>query len=317
MRSTLLIPALFIVGLLVFAWHEGINRGAAPAPGPCESLPPRAAVAREDIGAPAGRDRAEYVGESADNPAPRLRVLVTLGDGSPAPAAAVRFAGATADGTRAGRAAPDDDDERVDAEAELQATGQVALTDSHGVVEVAAQPGSVLCARLGETYAEARVAGDKRELRLVLRRDIPLRVQVVDADGRPRQGFEVEAKVEADSRREGKRGDSESLPFTLPLTDAAGMTVLPHAQESLAMPGPDVVAWSMRLRSTVGSKLERAVTADELLDGKPIRISVPVGGAIVVEVVDPDGEAVWGIVTLEEARTNASRDADGQHSVSW
>ncbi len=322
MRSALLILTLVVVGLLVFAWRGGGSRTLVPAPGQGGSSPSRAESARETLGAPAARDRTEYAGESADNLAPKLRVLVTLGDGSPAAAATVRFlgvrfAGATADGTRAGRAAPEDDDARVDAEAELQATGQVAVTDPRGVVEVAAQPGTVLCARLGEAYAEARVADDERELRLVLRRDVFLRVQVVDADGRPRQGFEVEAKVEADSRREGKRGDSESLPFTLPLTDAAGMTVLPHAQQSLAMPGPDVVAWSMRLRYTVGSKLERAVTADELLDGKPIRISVPVGGAIVVEVVDPDGERIWGYVDLEETGTGASLDADGNDGGLW
>src|SRR5262249_17528683 len=100
-------------------------------------------------------------------------------------------------------------------------------------------------------------------------------------------------------------------------TDSRGLAVLPHAQETLVMPGPDVVAWWMVLRCDAGTAVERQVTGDELLAGKPIVLTVPVGGAVAVDVVGADGKWSWSRVRLEDATTGEMRADDRDDGASW
>lgn len=207
-----------------------------------------------------------------------------------------------------------------DLEVALRATGKRVIADEHGVAEIDAEGDSDLCVCSGDHYGESSLAVDEGpayvEHRVELQRDVTLRVQIVDRDGRSCEGITVQAEVRFASRRTFGLVEAEGLGGT----DALGMLTVPHAQRVLPMPGADVVEWSLRLScgtrrstlcNTVGSTLaERDVSWAELISGDPIRLVVPVGGTIVVEVVDANDRPCAAEVFLDDPLSDAVQVPD-------
>lgn len=268
--------------------------GGEPATSP--AVASGAAPARPLPREPVAVEREHAVGQHV------VRVVASLPDGAPAAGAVVRY-GAFPKHPFVVRKAAED------REAYLATEGKNVVADGDGVATLVLGEGAgaMLSLRCGEHYGEAAVDDDADEVRVALERDVPLPVQLLDSDGRPRQGFRIAANMHVTSRCDG---DFER-DVRLSPTDANGMTCVPHTQRSTAMPGPGVIAWRMVLRSESDPVVERTVTADEIGKGEPLVLRVPAGGQIAVDVLDADGKWLWASVWLEDATTGQRRDDDG------
>ena len=310
----IVLACLVAVGVCVIAWPIGSAATSACA-GEQKPLAvaPTAATQGENESERPARDRVD-VGATRDGVATpqRVRVLATWSTGGPAAAAEVRYWPVRSQAQRESEAAREP---AGDLEVALRASGRLAIADARGVAEIEAEPGSEVCVRVGGAYGEAALAPDERELRIELQRDVTLRVQVADVDGRPREGLDVAVSVRAASRRAGSTEEDVGCGQT----DATGQAVLPHAQRSMPVPGADVIEWRMVARCKADNELlaERAVGPADLLAAEPIRMVVPVGGTVVVDVVDPDGRSCWAGVDLEDPIAGESRGSDRREGASW
>lgn len=227
-------------------------------------------------------------------------VAVVFADGRPAPAAEVRY---WSPRTRAEIRRDEQFVERThDVEAALQATGRVVTTDVMGRVAIDADDEGKVCARLGGAYGEAAVAdwADRHAgepVRIVLRHDVALRVEVVDAGGDPCPGIALTAELYLFSRDTGERNPS----LELGKTDERGRADWPHLQARAPLPDDVVLEWSLDVRCEGNHLLDepRRVTVEEVLSGAPIRLVVPVGGEVVVTVVDAAGNPLRSRPNLE------------------
>lgn len=227
-----------------------------------------------------------------------LDVRVEWPDGRPAPGAELWFLPPRA----VGEALDDEEElERVqDDEVVVQRRGRAAVVDPDGRAHLRVWAEGVVCARAGEHFASARIdeADVHRLLRLVLQRDVQIEVQVVDERGTPRADVAM-TLVGRFLRRAGGLGALERV--SLAPTDSEGRTRFAHLQKRLPMPGPDVLDWSCALVGSerVAQMLERAVTVEELLAGRPIRCVVPSGGVVEVSVVDERGAGLLEELQLQ------------------
>jgi hypothetical protein len=177
-----------------------------------------------------------------------------------------------------------------DCEQLLHELGASAVSDARGVVTALVEPGTKVCARLGDHYGEAFWPADvpaSAPLSIHLQRDHVLRVEVVDEAGTPVPGLHVAIEARTLSRLAGKQRD---FALTGP-TDASGQASVPHLQERLLLPGPDVLSYALRLSFEL-PQLEtaaRSITAEELFAVQPIRLVVPLGGDVELRLVDADG----------------------------
>lgn len=298
-RRSWLVGAIALMVLLGVLWASSDRPVDVPA-APSAFATPRTAAADGSRGSPAAaaapdtpeRLRAQRpLGGTIDGAPLELLVLVRFPDERPAAGAEVWYWGPRSEAQRARDR--DAKDRASDAEVALRASGKVAITDAQGQVAIATETVGVICARLGRFYAEvnlALLASTPAELQLRLAEDLTLRALVVDGEGQPREGIEIEAEVQFRSRRLG----SESETHTMGRTDAQGLVTLPHAQLEVSAPSPEFVTWQMRLRCVQKeiSLEEREVGAAEVTSPAPIRLVVRTGGTIVARVVDAD-DALW------------------------
>ena len=303
---TLLVAATALVWLLV---RDGVSLSEpATAPG-TETRVSAAAGAAAEPGPNASVRTPVLAPDAAADGLRPVRVVATLPDGDPAAGAVVRYSVRAVEPPRHSQWSM-----RVveDLEAELAGSGHAVVADDRGV---AALPAAVtrLCVRSGACYAEAIRQDQQDEVRVALARDVTLRVQVRDPDGRPGQNLDVTAEVHAASRHDGQREGR----WRLARTDAQGLTTWPHAQLAIPLPGPDILAWGMVLRCDFGPVVERAVTAAEIATGAPLVLQVPAGGTIAVDVEGAAGAWIWASVALEDAVDGGQRDDDRDDGVSW
>lgn len=180
----------------------------------------------------------------------------------------------------------------VDFEIALRARGRSTTVDSDGSARLQVCDETPICVRSGDHYAAAHASiyYARAPRRLVLHRDVTLTVEVVDAHGAPRAGVVMFARGHFTLRSDGY---SDGEQVQLPPTDERGIARVPHLQQQVPMPSPDVVDWSFELvaHARVADSPERPVTVDELLRGEPIRCVVQGGGIVEVTVTDDDGNA--------------------------
>lgn len=305
-RRGWLVGAMALVAMLAVLWMSRDGWGEVPAAPPVAVPPASASGFARGAGAavdPAAglpeRERAQAGRlEQVDGTPLELRVLVLLPDGRPAAGAEVWYWPPRSPAQR------ERDDETLnrtrDLEVALRGSGRMVLADVEGRAAIATETVDVgemsarLCARLGRFYAEEDLGGVPEpiapERKLCLVDDVTLRVLVVDGDGRPCEGVDIEAQVQFRSRRVG----SDDQRYPLGATDAQGLVALPHAQVELPTPRAEFLTWQMRLgcAQKVMSAGERQVSAAELLSPEPIRLVVRAGGTIVARIVDADG-APW------------------------
>ena len=176
-----------------------------------------------------------------------------------------------------------------DCEHLLHDLGASAVSDARGLVTALVEPGTKVCARLGDRYGEAFWPADvpaSAPLSIHLQRDFVLRVEVVDEAGAPVPGLHVAIEARMLSRLAGEQQD---FARTGP-TDARGLASVPHLQERVLLPGPGVLSYALRLSFEL-PQLEaaaRSITADELFAAQPIRLVVPLGGDVELRLVDAD-----------------------------
>jgi len=271
--------------------HEGAARSTLP--------PPASAPATEPSERPGGA--AARTAPDAAVAGARVRLVVVNRADEPVAGAVVRY------WPPRNEAAQRADYERRevcgDLETALQETGLQAITDDRGSVELVADPDSHGCARCGETYGEFdlrdRSPAVLRDVRVTLRRDLMLRVEVVDSSGRPAPGLMVTVKgmgVSAD------HGSSWSRAEVGP-TDAEGMATLPHALHAVDLDerfADGLLAMeTVRRDSDAHTVLlaRRHVPVAGLQREATVRLTIPAGGTIVVSAKDADGapfeSAVW------------------------
>lgn len=180
----------------------------------------------------------------------------------------------------------------VDLEVALRARGRSTTVDGDGRARLQVCDETPICVRSGDHYAcaQASIYYARAPRRLVLHRDVALTVEVVDAHGAPRAGVVMVARGHFTLRSDGFPNGEQ---VQLPPTDERGIARVPHLQQSVPMPSPEVVDWSFELvaHARVADSPERPVTVDELLRGEPIRCVVPGGGVVEVTVTDDDGNA--------------------------
>ena len=284
---------LFAAALLLFVANAPPADLTAPtsqhtdAPASAVEPAPTTTDASQQRSSVNGADGADGGAAAGPDPA-RIAITVVWPDGRPAAQAEVRYWPPRSAAQRSSDQAAVEASH--DVEAALRATGQSALTDADGHVEVTADAEGTICARADDGYGELAATDRGSEHSwLVLRRDAWLRVEVVDDHGQPCAGITVDAETQFLSRGTGREIDHE---FELPATDEQGRAGLPHVQVRAPLPDDDVVAWSLQLRCRgdhlVGTR--RIVTAEELVAQLPIRLVVPSGGGVTVEVVDAAGE---------------------------
>jgi hypothetical protein len=238
--------------------------------------------------------------ESADAPH-RLAITVVWPDGKPVPNAEVRYWPPRSAAQR--RADEATVAATRDVEAALRATGRSVEADADGRAELTVDAEGWICARSGDDYGELEVerAGTEHSW-LVLRRDLSLRVQVVDDRGQPCAGITVGAQYAFLQRTSGFQ---TANTVELPPTDEQGLACWAHVQVHAPLPDVDVVEWSLQLwcRGNHLSTSRRAVTAEELQSALPIRLTVPSGGDVTVEVVDAAGEpCFWTPILVDDER---------------
>lgn len=187
-----------------------------------------------------------------------------------------------------------------DLEAALRQTGRLALADLRGLATLDAEDGSEVAVRCAEYYAVLDLAFDPAPqalpLRVLLHRDVTLRVLVTDPQDKPLPGVALTGHLQIASRQFGTDNEHES---ELGCTDAQGLLTKPH----LPLPGADVVDWSMQLGcdATHLQDTRRPVSLAELRSGAPIRFVLPAGGTIELTVVDQDGRPVPTTPQLRDA----------------
>ncbi len=192
----------------------------------------------------------------------------------------------------------------VDLEVALRARGRSATVDGDGRARLLVCDETPICVRSGEHYAFARatIYYARAPRRLVLQRDITLTVEVVDQYGAPRAGVVMVARGQFTLRSDGfAHGEQVQLPPT----DEHGIARVPHLQQSVPMPSPEVFGWSFELvaHARVADSPERPVTVDELLLGEPLRCVVQGGGIVEVTVTDDDGNVAHERVQMLDLTT--------------
>lgn len=232
----------------------------------------------------------------------RARVQVVDVAGDPVAGALVRYWPPRNQATR------DADSSRLqeveDVETLLASTGSAATTDASGWVEIVADPETPLRARRGDDYGEASlpsyVPSALGDVRIELRRDVALRVEVVDSDGRPAAGRWVRADVECFTRSRGLVSNYAAIGPT----DGAGIAILRHALHQLEV-DESVVCGELALTIHRGDSdseptllAERRVAFAELQPQTSVRLTIPAGGTIVVTATDADGGPFGGTVWL-------------------
>ncbi len=302
--------AAWILGLAVVAVFAIVRCGTSTRP---DITSGEGAAADHAASSTAATTLREATRELVLAPAPQLdaaaliHVTAVLPSGRPAAAAIVRYQDSPNE--RRNRR----DDAREDTEQLLAKVGRQAVTDDLGRVKIAPAAKTTLCIRCGEYYAEEFVAEGTTGLRIELQRDLCLRLQVLDDDGRPRERFAVSVTAEFQSRLDGYGWTN----IDLAPTDRDGMTTLPHAQLAITLPGPDVVWWRMTLQCELDPPVSAAVSEAQFLAQRPVQLRVPTGGAIAAEIVNADGRAAWASAQLEDAVTGETRTCDLDAASTW
>lgn len=192
----------------------------------------------------------------------------------------------------------------VDLEVALRARGRSTTVDGDGRARLQVCDETPICVRSGEHFAcaQASIYYARAPRRLVLQRDITLTVEVVDQYGAPRAGVVMVARGHFTLRSDGFPNGEQ---VQLPPTDERGIARVPHLQQSVPMPSPEVVGWSFELvaHARVAFSPERPVTVDELLRGEPLRCVVQGGGIVEVTVTDDAGNAVHEWVQMLDLST--------------
>ena len=304
MARAVLIAALVVLAcMLAFCSPLIQGAGAEPVEVPEPEAPVQAVTtAPEQPPAdviPDGR-ATERVSATADVRARRVRVTTVDSSGQPIAGAEVRYVAPRPPG------APKREvrlyEELGDVEAALRTAGLLAITDANGVVEIEGHERSLVCARSGDLYAQDSLGrcdepgADRR--RLVLRRDITLRVEVVDANGRPQPSRTLGVVADGVSARYGQ----ESGSLTLPPTDANGVVVRTHLLHEIGLSddlvgGRVVVALERPVRGRPTERLARCeVPWHELRAVTDVRLVVDAGGALVVRLFDADGRELLAVI---------------------
>jgi hypothetical protein len=267
---------------------------ATPANAPDDATPPvhSAREAAVDAGAAGG---------AAAVPSRCARIQVVDAAGEPAAGATVRFWPPRSELAR------DADRSRIDGgedvEAVLAATGSTATTDASGHVDVVADPESPLWARRGDECGDGSLPQYQpsalRDVRIALRRDVTLRVEVRDTADRPVAGCRVRASFEGLTRSQGL-----SRNHTVLSTDADGVAILRDALHRLEVVEP-VLAGELTFTVHRGDSdseptllAERRVAFAALQPQTNVQLTVPAGGTIVATVTDADGAPFHGAVWL-------------------
>ena len=189
-----------------------------------------------------------------------------------------------------------------DLEATLRQNGRLVLADASGFASFDAENGSEVAVRCGESYGELELAFEPAPpalpLRVLLHREVTLRVLVTDPQGKPVPNVALVAHLPIASRLVGTDYEHE---LELGHSDAQGLLVKPH----LRLPGANDVDWSMQLRC-YGKHLSdtrQPVSLAELRAGAQIHLIVSSGGTIELAVVDEDGRPVPTEPRLRDAES--------------
>jgi hypothetical protein len=194
-----------------------------------------------------------------------------------------------------------------DLESSLRRTGRVVLTDEHGVAELHAAEDSTVCARLGDYYGELELSWNTAPFPVAhcieMQRDVTLQVQVLDASGAVCPGLDVEGRATHASRR---RGEVAENVFTVGMTDARGIATLRHLQRAAELPGDDVIDWALDVacRGEHLASIRRRVDLGDLFAAAPVRLVIPAGGTVIVELVDADGRPCFDMPCLCDPTSN-------------
>jgi hypothetical protein len=295
-RRALIVTLVFLAGALAWWGAPALDapaKASAVAATPAGEHASAANVSRGN--ADAANDSREVVADAADAALAscRARVQVVDAAGQPVAGAIVRFWPPRSLQTR------DADWQRYEALADMEtllaATGTAATTDAAGLVEIVADPETPLRARrdgdVGEGNLPRHIDTALNDVRIALRRDITLRVEVVDTEGRPAVGRSVRADAACLTRARGLVHDHASLGRT----DDAGVALLRHALHVLDIDEP-VLAGELTLSIHHGdSDSEPTLLAKhrlafaEVQKITNVRLTVSAGGTIVATVTDADG----------------------------
>lgn len=293
---------LFALGL---AWWFALPDPSAPV---AASSDAGVAPAECAASATAPRDAKQHEGEQRDAataaralPSCRARVHVVDAAGEPVAGALVRYLPPSGPATR------DAFGERYlatgDHEEALAAAGVTAVTDAGGCVEIDSDPETIVCARRGDDYGASYLPRNLPvalgDVRVELRRDVTLRLEVVDTAGRPVPGNSVCVEARYASRSRGLC----CCRRVLGPTDSAGIAIMRHALHELEV---DALVFCGVLsvvdyrgdsdsEPTVLAELEQPIAG--LQPQTTVRLTIPAGGTIVVTATDADGgpfdHSVW------------------------
>lgn len=305
------LPALMLLlaGATAFlAWHV-TTRGPGP---PYTAAGPVAAAPDASVEAARASDTAARERLGAQQRAPSVRIHAVLADtGAPAVGAEVWYLPRCSESDR------DAFDEAVrqtnDLEGVLRRLGARARSDVSGRVDVDAEPGSRLCARLDAQYGESILERgwpvETSPYRVELAADARLRIQVVDSSGRPAADLPVEVLGRHVDPWTGGIG---TFRAELGVTDAAGVVEHHHVQCLIPRRDRRSADWQLRARIALEhlSAVERTIGEGDFDADIHVRLVVPMGGRVTLEFVDDRGRPLpvddW---TLEAAFAHSAEQA--------